>query len=145
MSRKLSKSPKEITIEWSYPKLIENVLNNPKSTDENWGLYQISTKTDTDIDFLYIGKSWNDYHKRLKSHRKDWFDKYDGQKYVRFGSFISAVTQSELGEIESAIIYQTELKHNIKSTSSYTYTNFYEILSVGNRGIVPSLILTREH
>lgn len=137
--------PKKITIEWSYPKKVDGVLSSPTSKDENWGLYQISTKTESEIKFLYIGKSWNDYHKRLKSHKKSWFDHYEGEKYVRFGSFRTKITEQQLDEIESAVIFQTKLIQNNKSTISYRVSNEYKISSNGNRGEVDALIETLRH
>jgi hypothetical protein len=145
MLRKLFKLPKKVTIEWSNPKKVDDVLNAPTLKEEIWGLYQISTKIDEDKIFLYIGKSWKDYHKRLKAHRREWFDQYEGEKYVRFGSFLTSITEIQLDEVESAIIFQTKLPKNIQSVNSYSVNHDYIITSTGKRGIVPQLINTEEH
>lgn len=145
MLRKVFNLPKKVTIEWSNPKKVNDVLNSPTSKEENWGLYQISTKIENEKIFLYIGKSWKDYHKRLKSHRKDWFDLYEGEKYVRFGSFLTAVSEMQLDEIESAIIFETRLPQNTQSIKSYSVSHEYVIASKGKRGIVPALINTDLH
>jgi predicted GIY-YIG superfamily endonuclease len=142
MLRRILRIPKKVTIEWSYPKKVDEVLNSLTLEEENWGLYQISTKIDKQITFLYIGKSWKDYHKRIKDHKKKWFINYEGEKYVRFGSFITPINKVQLGEIESAIIFETQLPQNTQCLLSYTLNHDYEITSIGNRGVVPELIKT---
>ena len=106
MLRRILGIPKTITIKWSYPKKVDDVLKSQTLKEERWGLYQISTKIEKDITFLYIGKSWEDYHLRLKDHKGKWFEQYDGEKYVRFGSFNKRINKVHLGEIESAIIFE---------------------------------------
>jgi predicted GIY-YIG superfamily endonuclease len=147
MLRKIFKIPKKVSIEWSYPLKVDAVLSQIPD-DKSWGLYQISTKTESGITFLYIGKSWKNYHKRLKSHKsgkKAWFDNYLGEKYVRFASFHTRITEKQLDEIESAVIFETKFIENTQSTISYNVSHEYEIKSNGNRGKVPSIIKTIEH
>lgn len=140
--RRTLKIPKKITIEWSNPEKVDDVLKSPTLKEDRWGLYQICTETENEITFLYIGKSWADYHKRLRSHRKEWFKLYKGKKYVRFGSFDKRINEIQLGEIEKAIIFETPLLHNNKCTLSYKINHDYIITSIGNRGAVPSLVKT---
>jgi hypothetical protein len=52
MLRRILRIPKKVTIEWSYPKKVDEVLNSLTLEEENWGLYQISTKIDKQITFL---------------------------------------------------------------------------------------------
>jgi hypothetical protein len=142
MLRRILGIPKIITIEWSYPKKVDDVLKSQTLKEERWGLYQISTKIEKEITFLYIGKSWEDYHKRLKDHKKNWFEQYEGEKYVRFGSFNKRINKIHLGEIESAIIFETNLIQNTQCTFSYKINHDYIITSIENRGAVPSLVKT---
>lgn len=81
--------PKTITIKWSYPKKVDDVLQSQTLKEERWGLYQISTKIDKDVTFLYIGKSWEDYHKRLKSHKKTGLNNTKAKNMSVSGHLIS--------------------------------------------------------
>lgn len=142
MIRRILKIPKKVEIEWSHPKKVEDVLNTKISDEESWGLYQISTKIENEVHFLYIGKSWNDYYARLRDHKRKWFKNYEGEKYVRFGSLLTRVTELQLGEIESTIIFKTNLPQNTQCTKSLTLNYDYVISSFDKRGAVPALIET---
>ena len=141
--RKIFNIPKDIEIDWSYPKLISTVINEKELF--NWGIYQITTKTNEIDDLLYIGKAWLNFNDRIKDHNKKWLDFYDGDKYVRLGRLNTKVKEKELLEIESAIIFELKPIQNIKSTQTYSPSDEYDIYSIGYRGQVPKLIKTKEH
>jgi len=52
----------------------------------NFGIYAISQKKGKGVKLLYIGHVyWQDFAKRLKQHKRDWFDKISVEKVVHFG------------------------------------------------------------
>jgi hypothetical protein len=143
MFRKLLNIPKKIEIYWSYPILISSVIDDDILFD--WGLYQITTKINKKENLLYIGESWHNFNDRIKAHYKKWLDLYEGDKYIRLGHLKTKVTQKQLLDIESAIIFDIKPIQNIKSTQTYNPSDEYDIYSNGWRGKVPKLVKTKEH
>jgi hypothetical protein len=145
MLRNIFNLPKKVSIEWSYPQKIDILLTSSKLKQTKWGIYQISAKLETDVQCLYIGKAWNNFEVRLKSHKKGWFDSYKGEKIVRFGEIKTRINETQLLEIESAIIFNTNPLHNRKCINSYKLNYDYEISNIGFRGEVASIVRTIEH
>jgi hypothetical protein len=143
MFRKLLNIPKNIEIDWSYPRLISTVIDEDILFD--WGLYQITSKTAQNEYLLYIGKAWLNINDRVKNHNKKWLDLYEGDKYIRLGHLNTKVTEKQLLDIESAIIFELNPIHNSQSTKTYTPSDEYDIYNIGYRGQVPQLIRTKEH
>jgi GIY-YIG catalytic domain len=143
MFRKLLNIPKSIEIDWAYPRLISSVIDKDILFD--WGLYQITSKNSNKESLLYIGKAWHNFNDRIKSHNKKWLDIYDGDKYVRLGHLNTKITEKQLFDIESAIIFDLNPIHNIQSTKTDNPSDEYDIFNTGYRGKVPQFVRTKEH
>ena len=57
---------RKITIDWSYPMDIDNILNDSRMSDI--GIYYITRNFGAKISDLYIGKTIYSYRSRLESH-----------------------------------------------------------------------------
>lgn len=142
----MPKKQKIVIIKWSYPREFENA----KETElcyEGYGIYCISRKFGDNETILYIGKTDKQFRGRLNSHSKVWMSNYRGEKIVRFGTIVkpTTVTSEIINDVESAIIYDIEPKHNKSKIKSYGYFEEYVILNQGYRGKLPKLIDIRNH
>ncbi len=73
-------------IEWTYPKEY-NSLKEYYDIDGS-GLYSITRRFGHKQTLLYIGKTIDqNFAKRLRSHKRKWFDNYKGNKSIRLGFF----------------------------------------------------------
>lgn len=144
MLRKFLGFHKKIQIDWSYPKEYKSLLNSRDNSLDNWGLYQIILLDRHGVEHLiYIGKAFNNFRSRLKSHLHK-FSSYEGILKVRLGSIINtSMNDIQLQDVEKAIILYTNPLRNSKATYSYNSTDEYLIESFGSRGFVPQLIDTK--
>lgn len=84
---------RKITIEWSYPMDIDNILYDERMADI--GIYYITRNFGGHISDLYIGKTIYSYKSRLESHWWYWLDNYRGKKFVRLGTIVKPQTISD--------------------------------------------------
>ena len=72
---------RRVTIEWSYPMDIDNILLDERMKDI--GVYYTTRKFGNNVSNMYIGKTIDCFGSRLESHR--WFgvDDYRVRKEVR--------------------------------------------------------------
>lgn len=136
----------EIIVKWTYPREFENAKETILSY-EGFGIYCISRKFGRNETILYIGKTDRQFRDRLKNHRKVWMSNYRGEKVVRFGTIVKPITVTSeiINDVESAIIYDIEPKHNKSKKKSYHYFEEYIILNQGYRGQLPKIIDIRNH
>ena len=78
---------RRVTIEWSYPMDIDNILLDERMQDI--GIYYITRKFGNNVSNLYIGKTIYSFGSRLESHRWFWTDNYRGRKEVRLGTSLN--------------------------------------------------------
>ena len=137
---------KTITIKWSYPREFENAKETELSY-EGYGIYCISRKFGGNETILYIGKTDKRFRDRLKNHKKDWMSNYRGEKIVRFGTITKPVTVTStiINDVESAIIYDIDPKHNKSKRKGYSYFEDYILYNQGYRGKLPKIIDIRNH
>lgn len=146
---------RRITIEWSYPIEINNILLKDCMSDI--GIYYISRKFGEKESILYIGKSIHNFGSRLNKHKQEWLDTYRGRKYVRLGRIVRPknISEEELKELindaERTLIFYTsqidnnhELVANVVSTQSTTFNNILKITNIGYRGQLESEIFIPE-
>ena len=67
---------RRVTIEWSYPMDIDNILLDERMQDI--GIYYITRKFGNNVSNLYIGKTIYSFGSRLESHMWFWTDDYRG-------------------------------------------------------------------
>lgn len=143
MIRKFLGFHKKIQIEWSYPKEYQALLNSRDISLNYWGLYQITLlDRNGNEHLLYVGKAFNNFKSRLKSHLLK-FSVLDGTLKVRLGHIQTSMNDNQLQDVEKAIILFTNPIKNSKATYSYNSTDEYLIESFGYRGFVPKLIDTK--
>ena len=135
---------KNVVIEWSYPKDIENILCD--DTMQNVGLYYITRNFGGNISDLYIGKTIFSYKSRLEPHCKSWIDDYRGVKQVRLGEIVSHKSlswenySSLIDDVEKTLIWlmRDSLLHNIQCTKDCYPKHRLHIANIGYRGNLPS-------
>jgi len=111
------KYTRNITIRWSYPRLLKDIDTNPEA--ENRGIYQITYKhRDGSESLVYIGRTSKQYfEKRMKQHfKKGKFPANSKHYYVRLASIdcdtpLTKLTPEEcelfIDDVESALILGT--------------------------------------
>lgn len=137
---------RKITIEWSYPMEIENILYDERMADI--GIYYITRRFGNHISDLYIGKTVYSFGSRLESHYWYWLDKYRGKKYVRLGTLVKSKNISEddlkqlIGDAEATLIYclGDQLLQNKMCTVSCNPSQRLMITNIGRRGNIPEQV-----
>lgn len=137
---------RKITIEWSYPMEIDNILYDERMQDI--GIYYITRDFGGNKSDLYIGKTTYSFGSRLESHWWNWLDDYRGKKYVRLGTIVKPKNLSEdthkqlINDAEATLIFtmREQLLHNNKSTYSCNPSERLKITNVGRRGNIPEEI-----
>ena len=135
---------RRVTIEWSYPMDIDNILLDERMQDI--GIYYITRKFGNNVSNLYIGKTIYNFGSRLESHRWFWTDDYRGRKEVRLGTIVKPkyLNNEELyqliSDVEATLIYlmSDSLIHNNKCTLSCNPSQRIKITNIGYRGDLPS-------
>ena len=145
---------KEITIKWSYPKEIDNVIVSDEAN--GIGIYYISRMFGDKETLLYIGKSTASFRSRLENHKTEWLDSYRGAKYVRLGTIVEPKNLSAydmagyINDAEKTIIFymkeieKHELKANVTSTRSTYVIEDLIINNIGYRGELPKQLYIPE-
>ena len=134
---------RRVTIEWSYPMDIDNILLDERMQDI--GIYYITRKFGNNVSNLYIGKTIYNFGSRLESHRWFWTDDYRGRKEVRLGTIVKPkyLNNEELyqliSDVEATLIYlmSDSLIHNNKCTLSCNPSQRIKITNIGYRGDLP--------
>lgn len=134
---------RRVTIEWSYPMDIDNILLDERMQDI--GIYYITRKFGNNVSNLYIGKTIYSFGSRLESHRWFWTDNYRGRKEVRLGTIVKPkyLNNEELyqliSDVEATLIYlmSDSLIHNNKCTLSCNPGQRIKIINIGYRGDLP--------
>ena len=134
---------RRVTIEWSYPMDIDNILLDERMQDI--GIYYITRKFGNNVSNLYIGKTIYSFGSRLESHRWFWTDDYRGRKEVRLGTIVKPkyLNNEELyqliSDVEATLIYlmSDSLIHNNKCTLSCNPSQGIKITNIGYRGDLP--------
>lgn len=137
---------KKVIIEWSYPRIYDNVFYSPKIN--GIGLYCLSVKTNKGKEeLIYIGKTNHSFYSRLSSHQ-EWFNLYRGRRLVRLGIIMQPKKYDDklISFVESALILQTGPFENTQSRNTYSYFDDYEyeITNFGYRGLLPKIIKTAD-
>jgi hypothetical protein len=134
---------RRVTIEWSYPMDIDNILLDERMQDI--GIYYITRKFGNNVSNLYIGKTIYSFGSRLESRRWFWTDNYRGRKEVRLGTIVKPkyLNNEELyqliSDVEATLIYlmSDSLIHNNKCTLSCNPSQRIKITNIGYRGDLP--------
>ena len=134
---------RRVTIEWSYPMDIDNILLDERMQDI--GIYYITRKFGNNVSNLYIGKTIYSFGSRLESHTWFWTDNYRGRKEVRLGTIVKPkyLNNEELyqliSDVEATLIYlmSDSLIHNNKCTLSCNPSQRIKITNIGYRGDLP--------
>ena len=134
---------RRVTIEWSYPMDIDNILLDERMQDI--GIYYITRKFGNNVSNMYIGKTIDCFGSRLESHRWFWTDDYRGRKEVRLGTIVKPnyLNNEELyqliSDVEATLIYlmSDSLIHNNKCTLSCNPSQRIKITNIGYRGDLP--------
>ena len=134
---------RRVTIEWSYPMDIDNILLDERMQDI--GIYYITRKFGNNVSNLYVGKTIYSFGGRLESHRWFWTDDYRGRKEVRLGTIVKPkyINNEELyqliSDVEATLIYlmSDSLIHNNKCTLSCNPSQRIKITNIGYRGDLP--------
>lgn len=142
---------KKITIEWSYPKEFDRILQYECMNDI--GIYYITRKFGNSVSNLYIGKTTYSFFSRLDCHRWNWISSYRGTKYVRLGRIVSPqnVSGEELKQLindaERTLIFTMRdvlIKNKVSTQTSYPRYRL-KINNVGYRGdILPEVFISDE-
>lgn len=135
---------RKITIEWSYPMDIDNILYDERMSDI--GIYYITRNFGGHISDLYIGKTVYSYKSRLESHWWYWLDNYRGKKFVRLGTIVKPQNISDdeikqlINDAEATLIFclRDQLIHNKMCTVSCNPSQRLKITSIGRRGNIPA-------
>ena len=134
---------RRVTIEWSYPMDIDNILLDERMQDI--GIYYTTRKFGNNVSNMYIGKTIDCFGSRLESHRWFWTDDYRGRKEVRLGTIVKPnyLNNEELyqliSDVEATLIYlmSDSLIHNNKCTLSCNPSQRIKITNIGYRGDLP--------
>ena len=135
---------RSITIDWSYPMEIDNILADERMSDI--GIYYITRNFGGHISDLYIGKTIYSYKSRLEAHWWYWLDNYRGRKYVRLGTIVRPKSISKedrkllINDAEATLIYclSEQLIHNTMCTVSCSPSQRLRIINSGFRGNIPA-------
>ena len=141
---------RRVTIEWSYPMDIDNILLDERMQDI--GIYYITRKFGNNVSNLYIGKTIYSFGSRVGSHRWFWTDDYRGRKEVRLGTIVKPkyLNNEELyqliSDVEATLIYlmSDSLIHNNKCTLSCNPSQRIKITNIGYRGDLPPEIYIKD-
>ena len=145
---------KHITIKWSYPTEIDQILQTEDMNDI--GIYYISRVFGKKESILYIGKTTHSFGSRLESHKEKWLDKYKGTKYVRLGRIVhprfifSKKRKALINDAERTIIFylsnldEQGLIANIASTKSTAVEHTLKIKNIGYKGQLPKVLYIPE-
>ena len=141
---------RRVTIEWSYPMDIDNILLDERMQDI--GIYYITRKFGNNVSNLYIGKTIYSFGSRLESHRWFWTDDYRGRKEVRLETIVKPkyLNNEELyqliSDVEATLIYlmSDSLIHNNKCTLSCNPSQRIKITNIGYRGDLPPEIYIKD-
>jgi hypothetical protein len=128
-----------VTINWSYPVSLCDDLEH-RLIDDN-GIYCIYRKFGSNNKLIYIGKTYDSFRHRLKSHKKIWLSNKRGKMSVRFGIVEKPNTdrldfeqyKKLLEDIESALIFRYKPEENLRKGDSYKYQSGY-FLFIQNKG-----------
>ncbi len=134
----------EITIKWSYPMNIENILSDERMSDV--GIYYITRRFGGHVSDLYIGKTIYSFKSRLKSHWWYWLDQYRGKKLVRLGTIVKPQKLSEeeriqlINDVEATLIFcmRDQLIHNTMCKQTCNPSQRLKIFNIGWRGNIPA-------
>lgn len=140
----------DVEINWSRPKLYENVIEYGVELDDDAYLYMITAKYGSSKSkILYIGKTYkqtvsirlnqDDHRRRYKDFR---------QKYPRHNLYISYgtvqihngnITENRIKEVEKILIYSNDTGHaqNVSNTYSHAVKDSYKIRNSGCRCSLP--------
>ena len=130
----------QVTIFWSYPRKLVNVLEDQPAIAYEKGIYFITRINRGKVSPLYIGKASRDFYSRLVDHANTWLNlpQYRaGIKYVRFGTMRNREDMDTvIRDVEAASIFNAsdKLYKNIKCMHSYNSENSYFIINSGYRG-----------
>lgn len=135
---------RNITIEWSYPMDIDNILYDERMSEI--GLYYITRNFGGNISDLYIGKTIYSYKSRLERHWWSWLDNYRGKKFVRLGRIVKPqnISEDEMRQLiydaESTLIFclRDQLIQNKMCTASCNPSQRLKIRNIGRRGNIPA-------
>lgn len=135
---------RKITIDWSYPMDIDNILSDSRMSDI--GIYYITRNFGGKISDLYIGKTIYSYKSRLESHWWYWLDNYRGKKYVRLGTIVKPKSLSAenlkqlINDAEATLIFccRNQLIHNIMCMNGCSPSQRLHITNTGRRGNIPA-------
>ena len=145
---------RKITLDWSYPMDINNILYDERMGDI--GIYYITRIFGGKVSDLYIGKTTDRFGRRLESHTWDWLDNYRGSKQVRLGYLVSPKRVSDedrkilINDAEMTLIWlmrnrQNSLIHNKQCTQTCNPTNRLLIKNIGYRGnLLPEMYFSDE-
>ena len=141
---------RRVTIEWSYPMDIDNILLDERMKDI--GVYYTTRKFGNNVSNMYIGKTIYSFGGRLESHRWFWTDDYRGRKEVRLGTIVKPkyLNNEELyqliSDVEATLIYlmSDSLIHNNKCTLSCNPSERIKITNIGYRGDLPPEMYIKE-
>lgn len=142
---------KDVTVEWSYPKTLDNLWYDDRIYD--FGLYYISRKFGAKETLLYIGKTHDSYYNRLAAHQYNWLSNYRGKKYIRLGTVTYPVNKRDdemkqlIKDVESALIYEMRdtLMQNTMGIGQYTPAHLYRVTNIGYRGELSAEVSMRDH
>lgn len=135
---------RSITINWSYPMEIDNILADERMSDI--GIYYITRNFGGHVSDLYVGKTIHSYKSRLEAHWWYWLDNYRGKKYIRLGTIVKPKSISEedmkqlINDAEATLIYclSDQLIHNTMCTVSCNPSQRLKIINSGFRGNIPA-------
>jgi len=142
-----------IEVEWSRPKVYENVLSHGSEHDEYSNLYLISARFSTNTPkLLYIGKTFDQWvSKRLS--QPDHIERHDKflEHYSRHKLFVShgyitvhggRLTRQRLDDIERILIYTAEPAHahNVKNFNAHGVRSSYRIENKGYKCTLPRVV-----
>ena len=134
-----------IEIEWEGPKSLKEVLENEKTVDENFGLYQIYGDhaiygRDT---LLYIGKTKRAIAERFREH-SDWlpYEQSSAKIYLgRLGDNKYEKTEKDkmIGMAESLLIYYCAPSYNARGISYKSLEGIDDliVLNYGSKAMLP--------
>lgn len=135
---------RNITLEWSYPKRLENIFDDERVYDK--GIYCIYRRFGGNDTLIYIGKTKDSFFNRLSCHCENWINKYRGEKFVRLGVIVSPQVYDDqiIEDVESALIYEMQPLHNTDKCKTYHYTYECKVKNTRYRGHLPEEVSMRE-
>lgn len=135
---------RKITIDWSYPMEIDNILADDRMSDI--GIYYITRNFSGHISDLYIGKTVYSYKSRLEAHCWNWTDNYRGKKFDRLGTIVKPKSLSEdelrqlIDDAEKTLIFSFpgRLLQNMQCINYCNPSQRLKIANIGFRGNIPA-------